>query len=154
MYGAWHIQADEIPIVGRLQSHITLRRLLLQMIRSDEILHFYAAPMRYLVPTFDAFEIKNNDIIFSNCAFTTGSSDLHFDGTVSNFFPFLYSALTDSTRVKQKIGLNATLVSDKLVWEDLVGKTTASQSTDDFSIPAVFYRLSGSVSGNVKVFSY
>jgi len=101
-----------------------------------------------------SFEIQNNDISFSNCAFTTGSSDLRFDGTVTNFFPFLFTALGDSTVIRQKIGINAELVSNILHWEDLVGTGATQNSNDDYAIPSVFYRLSGAVSGSAKQFSY
>ncbi|MFI5135976.1 MAG: AsmA-like C-terminal region-containing protein, partial [Chitinophagales bacterium] len=98
--------------------------------------------------------IKNNDIAFSNCAFTAGSSDLQFDGTVTNFFPFLFTALGDSNVIHQKIGVNAELASNNLHWEDLMGTNASTTSNDDYSIPSIFYRLSGAVNGSVKQFSY
>jgi hypothetical protein len=100
------------------------------------------------------FEIANNDIRFKACTFSAGESDLQFKGIVSNFFPFLFTELSDSATLRQKIGVDVTLTSDILNWEDLVGKSSSRGSQDNYEIPAVFYRLAGSVSGVVKEFSY
>jgi hypothetical protein len=100
------------------------------------------------------FEIANNDIRFKACTFRAGESDLQFNGTVSNFFPFLFTELSDSAVTGQKIGLDATLASDKLNWEDLIGESSSTGSPGNYEIPAVFYRLTGSVNGTVKEFSF
>ncbi|HYV95456.1 MAG TPA: AsmA-like C-terminal region-containing protein [Chitinophagales bacterium] len=101
-----------------------------------------------------AFEIKNNDIAFSNCSFISGESDLRFEGTVSNLFPFLLSSMNDAAS-KQKVGLNVELTSHQLKWENLVGHSSPSlSSSDNYSIPEIFYRLAGSVSGTIDQFSY
>lgn len=99
------------------------------------------------------FEIANNDIRFKACTIRAGESDLQFNGTVSNFFPFLFTELSDSAVTGQKIGLDAMLASDKLNWEDLIG-TSSSTGSGNYEIPAVFYRLAGSVTGTVKEFSF
>lgn len=104
-----------------------------------------------------SFEIKNNNIIFSNCSFLAKTSDLKFEGTVSNLLPFILASFDRSSKLKQKIGLIVELTSHHLRWEDLVGQsnsTSPSSSGDDYSIPAIFYWLSGSASGTVDQFSY
>src|SRR6185295_17170898 len=87
------------------------------------------------------FEIQNNNIIFSNCSFLARASDLKFEGTVSNLLPFILTSFDRSSKLKQKIGLIVELTSHHLKWEDLVGQSNsaASSSTDDYSIPAIFY---------------
>lgn len=122
--------------------------------------HFEVKDLKVVTPqaTYNsingAFEIANNDIRFKACTFSAGESDLEFNGTVSNFFPFLFTELSDSITLRQKIGVDVTLTSDKLNWEDLVGKTSSTGSSGHYEIPAVFYRLAGSVNGTVKEFSY
>ena len=102
------------------------------------------------------FEIKNNDIIFTDCSFLAKTSDLRFDGTVSNLLPFILSAFDHSSKLKQKIGLIVELTSHHLKWEDLVGlsNSSSSSSADDYSIPAIFYWLSGAATGTIDQFSY
>ncbi|MEO5675409.1 MAG: AsmA-like C-terminal region-containing protein [Chitinophagales bacterium] len=99
------------------------------------------------------FVIHDNEIRLSDCAFRARQSDLRFEGEVSNFFPFLYSVF-NASQVKQKVGVNAQLVSHHLNWEDLVGNSSAPSDNDDYAIPEIFYWLSGAVSGRVDEFRY
>lgn len=106
-----------------------------------------------------AFDIRNNQITINELAFKARQSDVRIQGTINNFIPYLLTSLNDSVTNHQKIGINVKLISSNLSWIDLVGKSTGTKtpgmSNDSYySIPSLFYVLTGSVSGRIEKFSY
>lgn len=104
------------------------------------------------------FDINNNQVTIRHLSFMANNSDLTITGNINNLAPYVLNALSDSIANTQKIGLNIQLSSRLLAWTDLIGDAPArvsSVSGDEFySVPALFYVLTGSVSGNIGKFSY
>ncbi|HUM47825.1 MAG TPA: AsmA-like C-terminal region-containing protein, partial [Chitinophagales bacterium] len=106
------------------------------------------------------FDINNNQVMINQLSFNANESDLNFTGSINNFIPYFLNSPSDSSINNQKIGLNIQLSSKSLSWIDLVGvsKNTAPSKTkpagDYYSIPSLFYVVTGSVSGQIGQFSY
>lgn len=106
------------------------------------------------------FDILNNKALINNLSFTSNESDLSVTGSVINFIPYFIHALADTLPNREKIGLDIQISSNSLSWTDLVGnmeqKTSEREksSGEYYSIPSLFYTVSGSVSGKIDRFSY
>ncbi|MEO6168449.1 MAG: hypothetical protein ABIO46_09430, partial [Chitinophagales bacterium] len=106
------------------------------------------------------FDINNNQVVINQLSFNANESDLSFTGNINNFIPYFLNSLSDSVSNNQKIGVNIQLSSHSLSWIDLVGvpQNTASSNKkpkgDYYSIPSLFYIVTGSVSGQIDKFVY
>ena len=98
----------------------------------------------------------DNSVDISSFNVMAGKSDLKIDGSALNFIPFLFVQFSSDKKYIPQIGMNVTLESGHLNWNDFL-KRSPSETTDTsafYAIPPVFYWLTGNVSASINDFQY